>query len=108
LGIGNHGKIEPRPLCLFDVEPPLVMRFDGVHRKTDRLDVAPIPFCAKFRHFAKLCRTDRREVLGMAEKQPPTGPKPVVEMDSAFSSILFEIWGSLPELDGHVRSLLIS
>src|SRR3546814_10912198 len=71
IGVCYHRKIERGALSFLDVEFPLVMCFDRIDRQTDGFHVALVPFGTKFCHFAKLGRTDRREILGMTEQHPP-------------------------------------
>src|SRR3546814_2438668 len=99
-------KIERGALSFLDVEFPLVMCFDRIDRQTDGFHVALVPFGTKFCHFAKLGRTDRREILGMTEQHPPAWAQPVVKADATLGAVLFEIGGNMPELDGHGDSFV--
>ena len=76
-------------------------QFTGVDAEADDLDVALVELGLQLGHIAELGGADRGEVLRVRKQNAPAGSEPVVEADSAFGCLRFEIWRGAANLNGH-------
>jgi hypothetical protein len=96
--VGEHRKVGGVTLRLLDVAVPPHMGFDGIDRQADHLHVAFLPLRLQPCDFPQFGRTNRREVLGVAEKNAPAVPQPFVERERPMRALLFEVGCDLTKL----------
>ena len=77
------------------------MPLDRIDAQADDLGIPLLELGLESRHVAEFRRADRREILGMREKDRPLVADPFVEMDRALRGLGFEIGGGVVDAQGH-------
>src|SRR5579863_7427708 len=91
IAVGQYRKTDARGLRLVDVLDPLDVRFGGIDRQRDRLDIALLEFARELRRQAEFRRADGREIRWMRKEHTPTVAQPFVKLDAADARCLLEI-----------------
>ena len=97
----EENKID-RTRHFFNVHFPLFVLCHTVNGYAHHLGIARNPFLSQLRHSAKLCCTNRREILGMRKQNLPACAKPFVKLDQAAAGLGAEIRCHIIESKGHI------
>ena len=105
IGIRDNREGKVGVLGVVDVGNPLMMFFNRVGRKAERLHISLCKLISQLRRAPHLGRADRGKVGGMAEEKDPAVASPIVQADFTHLGVDGEIGGDIANMERHLQFL---